>query len=1056
MRIAQLQLIAFGPFRGLELDLSAPGIHVVFGRNEAGKSTTLRAIAGLLYGIDVQTPDAHVHKPADLRVGGMLVGDDGTRLRVVRRKGNAKTLLDERGEAMDDAVLQRLLRGVSQNTFRNAFGLDLDSLHEGAEALLEGRGDVGGSLFDASVGGGGDTRRLLTQLDAEADGLYKPRATAPALNAALKAFADAQKAIKEKQSLPEAYAKQRDALDEAKKRRDVLGAKRSELTARKARLERARRRVPLERKRDQLVAVLATLGDVARHAARITSIHSRLGAYERAVTAHRDESADAQRLRDRVADAARHAGVPAGSAALRMDGKVEARIQRLLHERSTLSDRIEASRSDIAKSERELARQRDVIVAPHSGMPTATTALIRAAERARGLADTMARHASEKAKAARRRQDLATKAGALGLFEGTVEQLVALRLPAEGALDELATRIAALDRALARHGERAAELDAKAMEVEQQLAGASGDFAPPTQSDLKAARAARDDAWARLRDARGVVLDAKASAALDSAYEHAARDADVVADRMIHEADRVTRLASLRAQQSTNVQQRANAEAERRKAGEERAALDEEHRGLWADAAITPRGLVEMRAWLQKHAQIADVFTAVRELEVEVEDTTQKLASARAELAAALEANDDAALIELLDRASAKLEAIDAARRTADEAVRIVTRLESEIGDRKASLLRDEDAVVDVRTRLAELLGPLGVPDDASADEVTRALAALRDLFTEEDKRAGAEARAIAAGQEARGFDEEAARAAADLAPDLVGLPARDVVSELAVRASKASTAQTQLTEADLELVQLGHDTVADDIAILVAVPDAADLAVDEVDAQLSELDGEINREEHSLGGIENGLKQMGVDSGAAEASAIAQEALERVRTNVERFVRAKVGAVILAREIERYREENQGPMLTNASQLFARLTLGGFTGVRAGYNDKDKPTIKCVREGNVEVDVDGLSEGTRDQLYLSLRLASLLRYADVAEPMPLVLDDVLIQFDDERARAALQILAELATRMQVLFFTHHTRIVELARSAVPASSLTIHELASPPVITASAPAPPT
>ena len=115
-----------------------------------------------------------------------------------------------------------------------------------------------------------------------------------------------------------------------------------------------------------------------------------------------------------------------------------------------------------------------------------------------------------------------------------------------------------------------------------------------------------------------------------------------------------------------------------------------------------------------------------------------------------------------------------------------------------------------------------------------------------------------------------------------------------------------------------------------------------------------------------------------------------------------KVGAFILGREIERYRQENQGPMLTKASQLFARLTLGGFTGVRAGYNDKDKPALKCVREGNVEVDIDGLSEGTRDQLYLSLRLASLLRYADLAEPMPLVLDDVLIQFDDERSRAAL------------------------------------------------------
>ena len=182
-------------------------------------------------------------------------------------------------------------------------------------------------------------------------------------------------------------------------------------------------------------------------------------------------------------------------------------------------------------------------------------------------------------------------------------------------------------------------------------------------------------------------------------------------------------------------------------------------------------------------------------------------------------------------------------------------------------------------------------------------------------------------------------------------------------------------------------------------------------------------------------------DSGAAEAAALAQEALARVRSDLDRYVRAKTAAVLLAREIDRYREENQGPLLTKASQLFARLTLGSFSGVRAGYDDKDRPALRCVRDGNVEVDVTGLSEGTRDQLYLSLRLASLLRYADMAEPMPLVLDDVLIQFDDDRSRAALGVIAEVATRMQVLFFTHHARMVDLARAAVPAAALTVHEL---------------
>jgi uncharacterized protein YhaN len=1045
MRIAQLQLIAYGPFRGLELDLSAPGLHIVFGRNEAGKSTTLRAISGLLYGIDTRTADAHVHKPNELRIGGTLLGDDGARVRVVRRKGVSKggpnTLLDERGGPLDEAVVQKLLRGVSEETFRHAFGLDHDTLQLGAKALLEGRGDVGGSLFDASVGGGGDARSLLAHLVEEADSLYKPRATAPALNAALKELDAAQKTIKERQSLPEAYTKQRDALEDAKKRRDEHVAKRAELTAKRAQIARASRRVPLARKREQLVAVIASLGGVARHAVRITSLHSRLGAFDQAKATERDERAEALRLRDRVTDAALRAGVPAGSTDKRLDGRTEQRIQRLLQDRATLSKGIDASRTELARNERELARLRAVVEAPQAKAPGATAALARSVERARGLADTISRHTSEKAKAARKRQELEARAATLGSFTGTLEQLVALRLPSDGALDELARRAADLERTLSRHEERLAELERQAATVEQELAEASGDLAPPAASDLRAARAARDEAWAHVRDARGSSLSAKEVAALDSAFERAVRDADVIADRMIVEADRVTRLATLRARQSTIAQQRSAALAERK-------TLDEQHAALWAPAGVTCGGLGEMRSWLQKHAQLASAFEAIRDLETDVEDTALKLATARDELAAALEgAAESAGLVELLDRASARLDAVESARRGAEEAARAIAVLDAQIDERNAALVRDEALLADARTRLAELVGPLGVPDDASADEVTSALEALRELFKLEDLRASADARATAAAAEARAFEEEAARAATDLATDLVGLPARDVVTELSARASRAQAAEAQLAEVDAELAQLGDDAVPEEIAVLVADPDAADRALEEVDAQLSEVDTDLTRETHLIGGVENGLTQMRVDSGAADASAEAQEALARVRTNVERYVRAKVGAFILGREIERYRQENQGPMLTKASQLFARLTLGGFTGVRAGYNEKDKPALKCVRDGNVEVDIEGLSEGTRDQLYLSLRIASLLRYADVAEPMPLVLDDVLIQFDDERSRAALQVIAELATRMQVLFFTHHARLVELARAALPAASLTIHELASPSIV---------
>jgi uncharacterized protein YhaN len=1066
MRIAQLQLIAYGPFRGLDLDLSAPGIHVVFGRNEAGKSTTLRAIAGLLYGIDTRTLDAHVHKPAELRIGGTLLGDDGARVRVVRRKGvskgGANTLLDERGQALDEAVVQKLLRGVSEETFRHAFGLDHDTLQLGAKALLEGRGDIGGSLFDASVGGGGDARRLLAQLTDEADRLYKPRATAPLLNAALKELAEAQKAIKDKQSLPEAFGKQEQEIDDARKRREAYAARRSELATRRAQIERARRRVPLERRRIQFAAALVALGEVARHAARITSLHARLEAYERASVAHREGATKADRLRDSVADAARRAGVPSGSKDLRIDVRTQQRIQKLVNERAALTKGVETCRAEIARTERELARHRAELQTPDIVDPVAIAALQRAVAAARKLGDLSKRHATEVTRAARRRTEVETRAAALGLPEAraprTVEELVALQPPPTSVLDALAARATELERALARHVERAADFEAQGFALEQQLAEASGDFAPPTAADLSAARAARDEAWARVRDEG-------ASAALNSAFERAVRDADVIADRMLHEADRVTTLSSMRAKQATLTKQHAHTEAERAKVAAERAALDVEHDELWAAAGIAAKegrhlGLAEMRAWTATHAQIVVAFEALREAEVDAEETSRSIAAARDELASALalvnepHATHDAdpksasrSLVELLDIATARLEAIETARRGAAAAARQIATLGVQLEERKASAERDEATLADVRARLSELVSPLGVADDADGEEVLRALDALRELFQTEDQRAEAESQAAAAGAEARAFEEEASRAAAELAPDLSGLPAREIVAELAARGKKAHAAEEQLAGVDAQLAEIEGDLVPDDVLALVADSDAATRALEEVDAELAEVDRDVNREAHLIGGLEVGLVKMRDDTGAAEKAADAQEALARVRSNVDRFVRAKLGAFILGREIERYRQENQGPMLTKASELFARLTLGAFSGVRAGYNDKDRATLKCVREGNIEVDVEGLSEGTRDQLYLSLRMASLLRYADLAEPMPLVLDDVLIQFDDERSRAALEIIAELSTRMQVLFFTHHARLVDLARAAVPAGALTVHELASAPVV---------
>ena len=134
---------------------------------------------------------------------------------------------------------------------------------------------------------------------------------------------------------------------------------------------------------------------------------------------------------------------------------------------------------------------------------------------------------------------------------------------------------------------------------------------------------------------------------------------------------------------------------------------------------------------------------------------------------------------------------------------------------------------------------------------------------------------------------------------------------------------------------------------------------------------------------------------------------------------------------IEQHREKNQGPVLSRASQIFSRITLGQYSGLRVDFNDRGEPIILGVRSRTAHTDsvvtVEGMSDGTCDQLYLALRLASLELWLQHHEPIPFIVDDILLNFDDDRALATLQVLAKLSEQTQVIFFTHHQHLVELA-----------------------------
>ena len=207
------------------------------------------------------------------------------------------------------------------------------------------------------------------------------------------------------------------------------------------------------------------------------------------------------------------------------------------------------------------------------------------------------------------------------------------------------------------------------------------------------------------------------------------------------------------------------------------------------------------------------------------------------------------------------------------------------------------------------------------------------------------------------------------------------------------------------------------------------------------ELEREIRRLSETIGKEKTEMARMDGGGRAAELADASQQVLAKVRRLTERFIRVKLATKILRDVIDSYRAEHQDPVLKIASRYFKDLTLGSFSALRTDVDDEGQAVLIGVRRDGSRINVEGMSNGTRDQLYLALRLATLEWRLESSEPVPFIVDDILINFDDERSRATLKAMAELSEKNQVILFTHHQRIVETARKMNAGQTVFIHEI---------------
>lgn len=1164
MRILSLNLQAFGPFTDTVLDLSEgqEGLHLIYGDNEAGKSSALRALADAFYGIPLRTKDNFLHDNPKLRIAVQVRHSDGTELEFVRRKANKNSLLDAQGEALPDHALHPFLAGVDRQVFTTLYGIDHGELRRGGRGILEAKGDVGGSLFDAGMGGA-SLREVLAALDEEAGRLFRTRGK-QVIDGLIVELKEARQNSKSLALSSREWEEHDQALNDARQEKGRLVVALGNLTNNKSRFERVQAALPkvarlkvllvelgpidgapllrpdfaeerrglvggLNQARTSLASIQESLKGIREtieglnvreellgQDEAITELHQRLGGHRKAaedrrvLVVEREQSLAQARaiLRDLRPELSLEDAEP-----LRLTEARRAQIRDLGNRCEALAAEVLRYREAVGEIDAALAEKQAQL--EELAEPRDSTDLDRVVKGIRRAGPVEENLREVQADLRQQEDQCQVDLKKLRLWSGALAELEALPIPSAETVGRFDSLFVDNATELTDAHKRIAEACQEVERLESQLAELQRSGGVPTEADLRRARQRRDEGWrlvrrAWLQDHR----DADAESAFDAdhdlpdAYERSVAEADDVADRIRRDADQVARYESLSSRRDELGEQVDRLQRAQERLEKGRAAVEEEWDREWDPLGATPLPPKEMRAWIAKHGELVRQAEGLRASRHTAERLEREIGEYRSKLDESLRhlgepaAGADEALEALLDRAATVAARIGGAAVEREQLGRSITELRSSRDQAMRRRQEAEDARREWQDEWIPAMEELGLTAPATPAQANAHLDRIQELFDALREAEDRGHRIEAIEHDADQFEQDVEGLVAQVAPDLCDLPFDQAAAKLngalaAAREDKAALgrlrAQEEEKEEDIErtenailnlesriaelckeascaesefeeiekrstrkrqlveerarieeqLIELGNGLSVEQVIEEVEAVDAeqlpaqlieADEAVRDLDRRRSALDRTIGSEEAELARMDGGSK-------AAEAEETAQSLLASIRDHAERFVRLRLAAAVLRQEIERYREENQDPVLQRSSTLFAQLTLNSFSGLQPEFEGGDEPVLVGTRPTDEKVLVEDMSDGTLDQLYLSLRLASLERSLEANEPMPFIVDDILINFDDSRAEAALKVLAGLSQNTQIICFTHHRRLVELAERALDKDVLQLHTL---------------
>ncbi|TYO94468.1 AAA family ATPase [Desulfallas thermosapovorans] len=1056
MRLVGVHIENYGPLHDFSLteEELSPGPCLIYGLNEAGKSTLLSFIRAVLFGY--KSEGVHGEPVGDRPNSGWLLLEEGGEIYRVKRsgRGNGRVVVElpDGSRAGEELLKTGILRGVSPALFKNIFAFGMDELRK-LEDLA--RDEVSAHIYGAGTGTG--PQRLAgaaAWLDKTAGTLFKPRGRAPVLNKLLGELDALDRQIKELEQQPEQYNTLQQQLKELEGQKDRLRAERDEGQRRLRRLDNLlKARAPW----NELQQCLVAKGRVAAGFTPATQFPDdgmeRLSSLE----ARRDEKQAEIRAWDKKVQA-----IAARLADIKVDEKIlacAAEIEELTGERSLYLEKkqmLAELKARVTEGERAVQEKLSSLGPgwnENKLMQLDTSLAVR-----RQVDDFSRRFMSLEQKTADCSARLSGVRRELTGLKATKEafasQLAALPAPLDDNGITAEQRLEMLDQAAVeleqqqRHRfmvdiqqNKLAEINERRQRLETSLGQAAGAkkplwpvLAPVLLGCLGAGVALHHTALgllimgggiglavllygilagqARERHSRAEELRGEI-AALEKARAAAEQELARLNNEITAGVDRLRRLAlalngreTLAREDIPGLRQRLLGELETRRVRRELLARLEQAAGALS------RATGEM---LQVEKEQADLQKAREKLE---DEWRQWLSHGGLPL---LDTGAAADFLTLVERIADGLRGLQAERKTLEQAAVMVREY--------------EDRVI----ALAEKLGQTRPSRNHVAGYITH----VANLLNEQLE---GKARCMR-------YEEELqeAREGQKLALDNLAAIEQDI-QELLDLVDAGDTEDFRRRMAFYrELRQLEHriETLGGQLLnIAGSAGDLQELHEELVNTTRGEHEAQLRALEEFLARAENELARLGDQSAAIKqqlqvlengeelARARQQRAMlrERLAARARHWQVTVLCAALLEMAREKHERERQPAVLARASRLIGPMTRGRYTRVVAPVGETTGLVVE--EPGGSRVPARFLSRGAAGQLYLAVRMALAEHFSSVVAPMPIILDDILVDFDAGRMRGAWQVIKKMAQKQQIIFFTCHDYIVAAAREQLTDFSL--------------------